>query len=242
MNIDLTVLALLVLFAVLGALSGALRQLVMLASALLGYLAARYLAPPVAAGFTRGSGQPAARALAGVLLFFAVLFAASFLGHALVARAGGGQAMRGPADRGLGALLGAAKAALGLWVVLSAFVLVGRPVGPSSFRLDPRDSDFAAIAGDFNVLDAWVSPTAATLRRVLRALRDPRASPRLLGDEDVRALLGDPRLQQLLAQSQGGAEEAGRAVTTPEALRLLSDRAFLDRLERAQRKLDQVRE
>jgi membrane protein required for colicin V production len=239
-NVDLAVVALLVLFAVMGALSGALRQLVMLASALLGYLAARYLAPPLAAGFTRGSAQPVARAIAGVLVFFAVLFVASFLGHALVARAGGGQAVRGPTDRGLGALLGAAKGAMGLWVVLSAFVLVGRPVGPSFFRLDPRDSDFAAVAGDFNVLDTWASPTAATLRRLLRALRDPRASSRLTRDEDIRALLEDPRLQQLLARSQAGAQEAGRAVTTPEALRLLSDPAFLDRLQKAQRKLDHL--
>ncbi len=241
MNVDLTVLALLVLFAVLGARSGALRQLVMLASAVLGYLAARHFAPPLAAGFTRGAGQPVARALAGVLLFFAVLFAASFLGRSLIARIAGGQAMRGPADRGLGALLGAAKAALGLWVVLSAFVLVGRPLGPAAFRLTAGDSDFAELARDCNVLESWGGATAATLRSVLRALRDPGAASRLARDEDVRALLDDPRLKQLLEQSQRRPDDAG-LIATPEALRLLKDPAFLDRLQRAQRKLDQVRE
>ncbi len=239
MNVDLAVLALLALFAILGALSGALRQLVRLGSALLGYLAARYVAPPLAASFSRGAAQPVARALAGVLLFFAVFFVATFLGHALVSRAGGGQAARGPADRGLGALLGAVKAGLGLWVVLSAFVLVGRPVGPPAFRLDPRKGDFAAMARDYNVLDAWGSPTAAMLRRVLRALRDPEASKRLARDHDVRALLDDPRLQQLLAQSRNAQDDAGLLADTPDALRLLSDPAFLDRLQKAQRRLDQ---
>jgi len=238
-NVDLLVLAVLVLFAVLGAVSGMLRQLVTLASTVLGYLGARYLAPAVAAGFTRGPAQPVARAIAGALFFFAVMFLAGFLGRTLVSRMGGGRALRSPTDRGLGALLGAAKAALGLWVLLSAFVLLGRPVGPSFFRLEPQGGDFANLASDYNALDSWVGQTGATLRRVLVALRDPVAAPGLAQDEDFRALLDDPRLQQILQQSAGISGVAGLA-PTPETLRLLSDPAFLQRLEKAQKKLDQI--
>lgn len=239
MNVDLLVLAVLVLFAVLGASSGVLRQMVMLTSTVLGYLAARYLAPPVATGFTRGPAQPLARALAGVLFFFAVMFLAGFLGRTLIARMGGGRAVRSPADRGLGALLGAAKAALGLWVVISAFVLLGRPVGPSFFRLEPQGGDFTGLAADYNALDTWVGPTGTTLRRVLVALRDPAAGPGLAQDEDLRALLEDPRLQQVIQQS--ASVSGGINLTaSPEMLRLLADPVFLQRLEKAQKKLDQI--
>ena len=235
MNLDLLVLAVLVLFAVLGALSGALRQLVRLGSAVLAYLAARHLAQPLAAGFTRGVAQPLGRAVAGVLLFSAVFLVARVLGGAAAARLGRG-GIRGPADRGLGALLGAAKAGLATWVLLSALSLVGRPLGPAGFRIDPREGDFAALVAEHNALEAWAGPQAATLRRVLRAIEDPRAAS-LKQDGDVRALLDDPGLQGLLARRGAAAGIEG----TPEALKLLSDPAFLDRLEKAQRKIDRVR-
>ncbi len=238
MNLDLAILGAVVLLALVGAASGALRQLTFLGAALLGYLAARALAPTVAAGFGRGVPAHLSRVAAAVLLFFGVLFAASFAAHLLLRRTGVGR-FWGPPDRAVGALLGAAKAGLAAWVVLSALAFTG-PVGPSWLRLDPRGSDFAALAREHNLFETWRSPTAALLRRLLAAARDPRGSARLRSDAELRSLLEDPRVQSLLAEARASGEREPSLEKSPRALELLSDPAFLARLEKAQRKLDRA--
>jgi membrane protein required for colicin V production len=235
-TLDLAVLGTLVLFAALGARSGALRQLVFAAAAVLGWLAARELAAPVARGF--GKTLPAAlgRGLAGVLLFFAVLVLASFVGHLMLRWSGAGR-LWGPADRALGAILGAAKAALAAWVLLSAFVVYGRPIGP----LDLAGSDFAALARERNLFDAWKGPGSEALKALVRVARDPVGSARLLGDVDSRALLEDRRVQELIDEARSSGEKgAGSVLRSPRAAQLLSDPAFLQRLEKAQRKIEEA--
>lgn len=238
MSLDLAVLGILVLFAVLGASWGALRQLVFLGAAVAGVLAARALAPPIAAGFARSVPAPLARGAAVLLAFFGVLALASFAGNLALRWAGAGR-FWAPADRAAGALLGAVKAALALWVVLSALAFTG-PVGPGWLRLDPRGSDFAALARQHNLFDAWRSPTADLLRRLLLAARDPRGSARLLSDVELRGLLEDPRVQALLDEARSSGQRDPPLDRSPRALELLSDPEFLERLERAQKKLDEA--
>jgi len=235
-TLDLAVLGILVLFAVLGARSGALRQLVFAGAAVLGWLAARELAAPVATGFGKTLPAALARGLAGVLLFFGVLVVASFAGH-LVLRWSGAGRLWTPADRALGAILGAAKAALALWVLLSAFVIYGRAVGP----LDPAASDLAALARERNLFDAWKGPGSDALKALVRVARDPVGSARLLGDVDARALLEDRRVQELIDEARSSGEKgAGAVLRSPRAAQLLSDPAFLERLEKAQRKIEEA--
>ncbi|HEX5632389.1 MAG TPA: CvpA family protein, partial [Gemmatimonadales bacterium] len=108
MTIDLLVLLVLGTAALAGAASGALRQGVGLGAAGLGWLAARHLAAPVAAGLSGWLPGVLARAAAPVLLF-AGIYALGKLVGALALRATGISAVvRGPADRGVGALLGGA--------------------------------------------------------------------------------------------------------------------------------------
>ena len=238
MSLDLAILGVVVLLALAGAVSGALRQLTFLGAAILGYLAARALAPTIADGMGRSAHAHLSRVVAAVLIFFGVLFAASFAAHLLLRWTGAGR-LWGPADRALGALLGAAKGGLAAWVVLSALAFTG-PVGPSWLRLDPRGSEFAALARQNNLFETWRSPTAALLRRLLSAARDPRGSARLRSDAELRALLEDPRVQSLLAEARASGERDPALEKSPRALELLSDPAFLARLEKAQRKLDQA--
>lgn len=238
MTLDLAVLGILVLFAVLGASWGAMRQLVFLGAAVAGVLATRALAPPVAAGFSRSVPAPLARGAAVLLVFFGVLVLGSFAGNLALRRAGPGRSWS-PADRAAGALLGAAKAALVLWVVLSVLAFTG-PLGPAWLRLDPRGSDFAALVRRHNLFDAWRSPTADLLRRLLLAARDPRGSARILSDVELRGLLEDPRVQALLDEARSSGERDPPLDRSPRALELLSDPQFLERLDRAQRKLDEV--
>lgn len=236
MTLDLAVAGMVVLLAVLGAVSGALRQLLTLGAAVLGYAVARLLGPPVAAGLTRTLPGPAAQATAGLVLFFATFVVAMLAGNLLLHSRKDGP-RPGPADRALGALLGATKAGLVIWVVLSALAIVDRPVGPTWFRLDPRQSDFAALARRRNLLERWEGPTGSALRGLLRVAKDPERAARLLSDADGRRLLEDPRVQTLIEETRGGKDPAS-LTGSPAALRLLSDPDFLERLEKAQRRID----
>jgi membrane protein required for colicin V production len=191
---------------------------------LAGWLTARSLSLPVARGLGKALPEVLARP-AAVALLFAGTFALVTLAGGLALRAGGlSRAVRGPADRALGALLGGAKGALAAWVLLSALALAGGPVGPARFRIDLRGSEFAGLAREHNLL-VRVDPAAARrLERLAEVLRDPGRGAR---DEETRRLLEDPRIRSLAEQ---GGDPAARAA---QAERLASDpelRALVDRL------------
>jgi membrane protein required for colicin V production len=223
--LDVAVLAVLATAALLGASGGALRQVVQLAAAVLGWLAARHLGPAVAEGFARSVPALLARAGASALLFVGTFALASLLGGAALRMTGLARIVRGPADRGLGALLGGAKGALGAWVLLSALALVaGSPLG-GGLAARTRGSDFAGLARRHNLLVRLDPERARALERVLRAARAAEAAGRLAPDADARRLLSDPRLR--------GFAERGDPVDEAEAARILEDpevRALVERL------------
>jgi membrane protein required for colicin V production len=224
LTLDLVVLALLLLASLLGAASGALRQAVALGGVVLGWLAARQLSVPVARGLSRALPEVLARPAAAALLFAGTFALATLVAGALLRAGGLARAVRGPADRALGALLGGAKGALAAWVLLSALALAGGPVGVGRMRIDPRRSEFAGLAREHNLL-VRVDPAAARkLERLVEVLRDPG---RVARDDEARRLLEDPRIRSL---AERGGDAAGRAA---EAERLAADpelRALVDRL------------
>ena len=156
--LDLSALLVLVLAALLGAASGALRQLVSLAGAVAGVVAARALAKDVGDGLAR-TVAPVARPLAPVLLFFGIFAAASLVGGMLLRATGLARVVRGPVDRAAGALMGGAKGALAAWVLLSTFVLAREHL-PERARAWAAGSDFAAVARAHNLV-ARLDPEAA---------------------------------------------------------------------------------
>ncbi|HET9552760.1 MAG TPA: CvpA family protein, partial [Anaeromyxobacteraceae bacterium] len=126
--IDLAVVLLVALFAVAGLLSGALRQVVQLAAVVAGWMAARHLGAR-AAGLLFGERPlPWQRAAAAAGLFLAVLVLVALLGRLAARLLQGPDGRPGPVDRLLGALVGAAKAGLFAWVLLSALALAGGPL------------------------------------------------------------------------------------------------------------------
>ncbi|BDG07009.1 CvpA family protein [Anaeromyxobacter paludicola] len=151
MNLDLTCVALLVLAALSGAFSGALRQLLQVGAGVAAFLAARALGPSLALALSRHLPAAAAGALARLGLFVTVLVLVTLLGRLLLSSLFG-EAVRGPSDRALGALLSAAKGGLVLWAALSALALYDRPVRLGSVTLDPAGSDFAEAAREHNLL------------------------------------------------------------------------------------------
>lgn len=167
MTLDLYVLVLLAVTALHGTARGALRQLVALAAAGAGVVAARALSHDVGDGLAR-SVSPAARGLAPVLLFLGGFALASLAGAGLLRATGFAKAVRGPADRAGGALLGGAKGALAAWLLLSTAALA-RPHLPDRWAARvaafTEGSDFAALAEEHNLVSRLDPGAARALDR-----------------------------------------------------------------------------
>lgn len=225
MTLDLAVLALLALAALAGAASGALRQVVSLAAVALGALAARAWTDDVAAGLAR-TFRPAARLVAPVLLFVGIAALASLAGALVLRGTGLARAVRSPADRGAGALLGGAKGVLAAWVLLSALALAG-PAAPEAVRRLARGSDLAALARAHNLVAHVLPGTAHAVERALAVARRAERAGRLAQDPDSARLLADPRIRALERDARGAPlDEArsARALEDPEI------RALVERL------------
>jgi membrane protein required for colicin V production len=167
--VDLSVLLVLAVAALVGAASGALRQLVSLGAAVAGVLASRAFAKDVGDGLAR-TISAAARPVAPVLLFFGVFALVSLVGGMVLRATGVARVVRGPSDRAAGALLGGVKGALGAWVLLSAFVLAAGHL-PAGARAWAAGSDFAAVARTHNLV-ARLDPEAARRLEKLQGLED----------------------------------------------------------------------
>ncbi|HEY6099512.1 MAG TPA: CvpA family protein [Anaeromyxobacter sp.] len=225
MALDLAVLALLALAALYGAMTGALRQLVSLAAVLLAVLSARAFTADVAAGLAR-TISPLARHVAPVLLFLGTFALASLAGRAVLGATGMAGVVRGPADRGAGALLAGAKGALAAWVLLSALALAGEHA-PDAVLRRARGSDFAALARAHNVVRTLDPDAARSLERALEAARQAERAGRLAADPESARLLADPRIRALEEGRKGAGLDPARTARVMEDPQI---RALVERL------------
>jgi membrane protein required for colicin V production len=226
--LDPAVVAILAAVAIGGAMSGALRQVAQLLAVAAGWLAARHLGPPVAEGFARVVPALVARPAASAVLFLGGWAAAGLLANLVLRARGLSGLVHGAADRGLGAILGGAKGALVVWVLLSAAALAG-PFSLGPLRFDARASDFAGFARAHNLLARFDREKASTLERLLRIARDPAAAAGLR-DPDAKRLLADPRVRRLAERTPDGLPPGGPA--TGETERLLADPEIAELLAR----------
>lgn len=220
-TIDLVVLGVLALFALAGAIGGALRQVVTLAAVVAGWLAARHL-PERLAPTLLGPRPPAwERGALAAACFVGAVVVVSLVGRAVARRLHGPEGHPGPVDRALGALLGGAKAALGCWVLLSALALARAPITLGGLKLDVRASDFGSLAARHNLLEAAAPRQAALLERLLEAARDPAVREKVRrGDPELRRALEDPRVKALLERGAGAAGD-GQPLSDEELERLV---------------------
>ena len=232
MLLDAALLAFLAVSASLGALAGLLRPLFLFAGAALGWLAARHLSGPVGRLLAAVVPASAARAVAAVLLFVLVTGVVAWMGRRLSRnREGEGR----PVDRAAGALLAGLAAVASAWVGLAVAEAVA-PSLPDGWQSALGKSDLAGMVRENDLLGEWRRRAEAGLKALLQEADGPGAVVRLSADPDLRALVEDPRVRALIDESRA----AGRADVSrsPEALRLLSDPAFRQRLEAAQDRLD----
>jgi len=222
--VDLAALLVLAVATLHGAAGGALRQLVQLAAAVVGWLAARHLVGPVAVGLDRWLPRLLARPAASALLFLGAFALVSLLGGLLLRATRLAAAVRGPTDRGVGALLGGVKGALAIWVLLSAAALAGQAL-PGRFGGELSSSELAGLARGHNLL-ARIDPARARMvERVLKAARQAERDGARTGEGvAARALLSDPRLRELA--------DKGGELDPAEAARLLEDPRVRELVER----------
>lgn len=224
MALDLALVAVLALAAIRGALSGALRQLVSLAAVVLGWAAARRLGADVAQGLSGTVGGALARVVGPALLFLGAAAAASLAGALILRATGVARAVRSPADRAAGALLGGAKGGLGIWVILSAVALASEAL-PDRVARHVRESDLYALARAHNLLARLDPGAARRFERALEAAQAARRAGALARDPAAARLLSEPALRELGA--------AGGRLDPAEVARLLEDpeiRAAVERL------------
>ena len=164
MMFDLALLALVLLFAVVGVFRGLLRQIFGIAGFVGGIALARLFSKPFGDAFGKDMGLPAAIATAAmaVAIFLAAEIAAKLVGGFLHKRMQGG--FTGAVDGGGGLLVGGAKGLLVAWAVASLVALVrphlthvekDTPVA----RLDLAHSHAVSIAREVNLITELRHPS-----------------------------------------------------------------------------------
>jgi membrane protein required for colicin V production len=151
-TLDLVCLLILLVGAAVGAMSGAVRQVFQLGVVFGAVLGARFFSGPAAAALGGTLPKTAALPVAAAVVFVVLVVALGLLSKLVVGVAEAAGALRGPLDRGLGALLSGAKTALTLWLALSALTLWGGSLPLKRINLHPERSDFAAFARDVNLI------------------------------------------------------------------------------------------
>jgi uncharacterized membrane protein required for colicin V production len=201
MKIDMMILGVMALFGIIGLLSGAIRQLSHWAGLALGYFAAK----PLASALTPLAGKRLdwppvlLNVLLSCILFVLLSAAGAAAAHFLFARLVQGRE-GGPANRALGFVLGAGKAAAGIFVALSALLFLERPFAEASdaFGAQTKDSAAVAFVRSHNLFASLHLPALAGIQKMLAAQKDPRAAQSLSNDPSLKALLDDPRLKAVL--------------------------------------------
>ncbi|HVE12031.1 MAG TPA: CvpA family protein [Elusimicrobiota bacterium] len=167
MNIDLIVAALILLSAISGYYSGAVRQLshwIALAAAFLFHKRVAAAVVPVVAGQTGGTGSFAS-VVVRLMIFPLIMFLAGLLARGILNAIEPGDE-RGPLDQGLGIFVGLTKGAALLYLFGCIVIGIEEPLAKMGFDLRPqaKSSSFLAYAREHNVFEL---PAGAGIKRLL---------------------------------------------------------------------------
>lgn len=204
MSIDLLILGVILFAAILGALAGAARQVANFAALFVAFGCAKPLGtlfgPQLAPAIHQSQGV--AIVAATIFFFIVVLITVRYAVTRILRKllAGKEDEDRG-ADRMLGFVLGATKAGLIAWVMVSGLVFVEEHVSVAgrSLGISPKDSVAFGFARHYNVFELTQFGGVHELVQVAQALQQPGGPEKLKKNAAYRALLRDPRFQQVFA-------------------------------------------
>lgn len=245
MTIDLVILGLMLFFGIIGAVTGAARQIANVVGMGAAWFVSRRLGPllgPKLAAALGGvpllMGVIAATGLVFLVVWVAVRYALGYLLQRLLA--GKDPENRG-ADRFLGFFLGAAKVALIAYVVTSGLTFFEQHVVVAGRRLgvSPKDSISFKFAREHNLFEMTQFSAVKDFVQVARVASNPQRAEALRKDPAFQALRQDPRFQKALKDGElRRAMERGdtRAVLRHDlVLQLLQDPQFTATLGAASR-------
>ncbi|XXF75739.1 CvpA family protein [Myxococcaceae bacterium GXIMD 01537] len=203
MTIDLVILGLVLFFGLIGAVSGAAKQIANIVGMGVAWFVSRRLGPllgPKLAASLGGMqllGLLAATSLLFLVVWVAVRYALGYLLQRLMA--GKDPDNRG-VDRLLGFVLGATKVGLMAYVVMSALTFFEQHVVVAGKRLgvSPKDSVCFGLARRYNLFELTQFSALKDLVRVAQVASDPKRAGQLQSDPAFQALRKDPRFQKAL--------------------------------------------
>jgi membrane protein required for colicin V production len=242
--IDLVILGLVLFFALLGALTGAAKQVAHMVGLVAAYFVSRKLGSVVGPRLAEALGTPLliGVVLGSMLLFIFTLVVVRYALGALLQRVMTGKDPnnRGP-DRVIGFVLGGAKVAIISYVLLSALSFAEQHVVVAGKRLNtsPKDSRAFGFVRKHNLFEMTQFAPLKDFVRVVQASTDPSKAAQLRDDPAYKALRQDPRFQKALKDdSLRRALEQGdsRALLQNNLiLQLIQDPDFAARLGAASR-------
>ncbi len=229
-------------FAVVGAFEGAVRQIAQLVALAVGYFCARPLGRALGPSLAQSLRLPMLFGIlaATIVVFIVVMVAVRLLLMQLVrvvTQASSPVPRR--IDRVLGFALGAIKVTLIAYVMVSALSFVEDNVSWSgrSLGLSPADSISFALARKYNLFELAQYRTVRDLVLIARSLNDPGKAAKLRRDPAFRALAQDPRFERTLEDdSMQRAIETGDTrglLRRDEVLKLLQTPVIVARLKAA---------
>ena len=237
MRIDLAVLAVVLFFGALGLWSGAIRQLAHLGGLVAGWFSARPLGQLAGPLLAKKVAWPLLVTTLGcsfAAFFLVYVLTVLFLRVTLSRLLPSGE--HGLFNRLGGFALGAVKAAVLVFVLLSAVVLFDKPISSlwSGWSKEAEPSLSLAFARRHGLFAAL--PAVNGLEKILEAGRDPAAAARLAEDPDFQALARDPRVKAMVddAGIRRALQEGDYAglLSSVRVLDALNDPKFFERLTR----------
>jgi membrane protein required for colicin V production len=230
-TLDLTLLGLVLLFALWGAFQGAARQI---AQTIAG-IGAWFLARPAGDFF----GSAAAKLLHSSLVVGTVFSTfATFIGVFVLVRfiltlvlrriLAGKDPQNRTADRLFGFLIGGAKVALLTWVVVCAlsFVEDNITLKGKHFTLVPKDSVTFQLARDYNLFELSQFSGIKDVIAVAKLQADPKRQARFKDNDDFQRLTKDPRFLSLV-----GSPDVKKALASGDTRGLLGNNGVLELLQ-----------
>ena len=203
MSLDLFLLLLVGFAAIVGAISGAARQVAQWIALGTAYFFARPLGLVLAPSLLKTvNGSMLIAQMAATLLVFIVAFLmVRFVATRILRRILAGKAQeRASTDRFLGFLLGGTKIAAIAYVLLSGLVYAESHVEVAGKRLGflPHDSLAFSFVRTHNLFELTQFRAVKDLQRVGKAMNTPVEAQRMRANSDYQALLKDPRFRQIL--------------------------------------------